>query len=224
MSYSGFARLFPVPNLVMFPHVIQPLHIFEPRYQALLAAALADDQLIAMPVLAPGWESGYEHPPQLEPVACLTKIVSHNQRQDGRSNLLVVGLHRIKLLDELPAQRAYREASVNLLAERSSDLDAGEQQRVRRRLLDAFKGRLCRQVHETASLDELLDREVSLGVLTDLIAHTLDFEFSVKVRLLAECDVDRRAVILLEAMSMTTVGPAIAAAGRCQFPPDFSVN
>ena len=67
----GVARLFPLPNLVLFPHVLQPLHIFEPRYCDLLEAALADDRLIAMAVLAPGWEKDYEGRPPVHPIACL---------------------------------------------------------------------------------------------------------------------------------------------------------
>ncbi len=59
-NFSGVARLFPLPNLVMFPHVLQPLHVYEPRYRALLEEALDDDRLIAMAVLAPGWENDYE--------------------------------------------------------------------------------------------------------------------------------------------------------------------
>ena len=55
----GQARLFPLPNLVLFPHVVQPLHIFEPRYRQLMADALADDRLIAMALLRPGWEEDY---------------------------------------------------------------------------------------------------------------------------------------------------------------------
>ncbi|HEY2760280.1 MAG TPA: LON peptidase substrate-binding domain-containing protein, partial [Pirellulales bacterium] len=45
-EFSGRARLFPLPNLVVFPHVMQPLHIFEPRYRAMLEEALASDRLI----------------------------------------------------------------------------------------------------------------------------------------------------------------------------------
>ena len=51
-GHPDSARLFPIPGLVMFPHVMQPLHVFEHRYRAMLADALKDDQLIALPVLA----------------------------------------------------------------------------------------------------------------------------------------------------------------------------
>ena len=70
-GFSGRVRLFPLPNLVLFPHVMQPLHIFEPRYRHLLEDALADDRLITMAALKPGWETDYEGRPPLYPVACL---------------------------------------------------------------------------------------------------------------------------------------------------------
>ena len=50
-NFSGFARLFPLPNLIMFPHVMQAMHIFEPRYRSLFEEAVADDKLIALSVL-----------------------------------------------------------------------------------------------------------------------------------------------------------------------------
>ena len=52
-QFSGQARIFALPNLVMIPHVMQALHIYEPRYRAMLEEAIEDDRLIAMAVLAP---------------------------------------------------------------------------------------------------------------------------------------------------------------------------
>jgi len=53
-GFTGEARLFPLPNLVLFPHVVQPLHIFEPRYRQLTADALSGDRLIAMALFQQG--------------------------------------------------------------------------------------------------------------------------------------------------------------------------
>ena len=69
--FAGTARLFPLPNLVLFPHVMQPLHIFEPRYREMTADALATDRLIALALLQPGWEADYDGKPAVYPVACL---------------------------------------------------------------------------------------------------------------------------------------------------------
>src|SRR5690348_13006239 len=99
-AFAGGVRLFPLPNLVLFPHVMQPLHIFEPRYRSLLEDALSADRLIAMAVLEPGWESDYEGRPPLSSMACLGRVATYRRLPDGTYNLLLLGLQRIKLVRE----------------------------------------------------------------------------------------------------------------------------
>jgi len=70
-DYMGTARLFPLPNLVLFPQVMQPLHIFEPRYRQMTADALAGDRFLALALLKPGWEPSYSGNPDIYPIACL---------------------------------------------------------------------------------------------------------------------------------------------------------
>src|ERR1700754_2032170 len=91
-QFTGSARLFPLPDLVMFPHVMQPLHIFEPRYREMLEDALSGDSLVARSIRAPGWKSNYEARPALLPQVCLTKVVAHQRLADGRYNLMVLGM------------------------------------------------------------------------------------------------------------------------------------
>src|ERR1700722_18263914 len=78
--FSGVARLFPLPNLVLFPHVLQPLHVFEPRYRALVEEAMAADRLIAMALLEPGWEPDYDGRPPVSGIACLGRITTAQRR------------------------------------------------------------------------------------------------------------------------------------------------
>src|SRR4051812_12320348 len=91
-DFSGIVRLFPLPNLVLFPHVAQPLHIFEPRYCALMADALDDDRLIAMALLRPGWEDDYHKQPPIHDMVCLGRIQQEMRLEDGRYNFLLQGL------------------------------------------------------------------------------------------------------------------------------------
>src|SRR5437763_12628020 len=91
-DFDGTARLFPLPNLVLFPYVIQPLHIFEPRYRQMTADSLAGDRLLTMALLRPGWEESYEGRPAVHPVGCLGKIVADQHLENGRYNLLLRGL------------------------------------------------------------------------------------------------------------------------------------
>ena len=217
--FSGRVRLFPVPQLVMFPHVMQSLHVFEPRYRSLLSHALRDDQLIAMPVLTSGPKVACSLP-SLEPVACLTKIISHQRFGNGRSNLLVAGVARIRLLDELPPDEMYRQARAEILFEHSSCASSEETATMRTVLVAAFKKQLTKQVEDLACLDDLLDRQVSLSVLTDLIAHTLELDWATKLQLLSDSDVDGRVARLRERLVESVVGLV----GASQFPPAFSAN
>src|SRR5437016_3846626 len=102
LSARESVRLFPLPNLVMFPHVVQPLHIFEPRYCAMLEDALADDRQIAMVLLEPGWQRDYEGRPAIAVVGCLGKIVAHERLPTGRHNILLRGVSRLAIRRELP--------------------------------------------------------------------------------------------------------------------------
>src|SRR5216684_121077 len=97
---SDLLSLFPLPNVVLFPHVFLPLHIFEPRYREMVADAVASDRLIGMVLLKPGWERDYEGPPPVYPIGC-SGVITHVERQaDGRANIVLRGLERFRILDE----------------------------------------------------------------------------------------------------------------------------
>jgi Lon protease-like protein len=70
--------IFPLPNVVLFPNVFLPLHIFEPRYKEMVADALAGDRIIGMALLRPGWEGDYEGRPPIYPVGCAVSSRSPN--------------------------------------------------------------------------------------------------------------------------------------------------
>src|SRR5207249_2490730 len=109
-NFPGTARLFPLPNLVLFPHVVQPLHVFEDRYRQMTADALAGDRLIAPVLLRPGWEDQYDARPAVHAVACLGRVVAEQLLADGRYNLLLRGLGRVRIIDELDDGKLYRTA------------------------------------------------------------------------------------------------------------------
>ena len=105
-DFMGTVRLFPLPNAVLFPQVMQPLHVFEPRYRQLAVDALAGDRFIAMALLAPGWQTDQSGTPPIHPVACLGRIIAEQRLADGRYNLLLRGMSRIQIAHEIPAQQA----------------------------------------------------------------------------------------------------------------------
>src|SRR4051794_8131775 len=85
--------LFPLPNVVLFPRAVLPLHIFEERYKKMTADVLrTPGRQLAMALLRPGWEKSYYGAPAIEPVVCVGTILSHEKRSDGKYNFLLQGL------------------------------------------------------------------------------------------------------------------------------------
>jgi ATP-dependent Lon protease len=223
-DFSGKARLFPLPNLVLFPHVMQPLHIFEPRYRCLLEDALATDRLIAMALLAPGWESDYEGRPTLCPMACLGRVTTYHRLKDGTYNLLVLGLHRVRLAREFEPRKLYREAEVVLCDDCYPLCPKPAGRVLQQRLRDAFVRVLPLLPEAQEQMDQLLATDIPLGVLTDVISFMLEIEISRKELLLAEVNVHRRAQMLLEHLDALAKGPAAYECSAAGFPPRFSLN
>ncbi|MCC6494077.1 MAG: LON peptidase substrate-binding domain-containing protein [Pirellulales bacterium] len=226
--FSGVARLFPLPDLVMFPHVMQPLHIFEPRYRAMLNDALDSDGLIAMSVLSPGWESDYDGRPTVFPQLCLGKVVTHQRLEDGRYNIMLLGMRRARVTAECPATRSFRRAEVEVLDEVYPVEGEATRAEVHNELSRRFQQALPINKNEDADspVRELLASELPLGVLTDLVSFALPLPMPLKLELLAECDVDRRAALLLDALGAPARHPAAATrpAKPAGFPPRFSWN
>jgi ATP-dependent Lon protease len=222
-EFSGQARLFPLPNLVLFPHVIQPLHVFEPRYVDLLRDAIERDRLIAMALLEPGWEDDYDGRPPIAPVACLGRVLTWQAQPDNRYNLLLLGLRRVRVVRELPAVRSFREAEVELVEDDYPACAAKRRPALHRKLVSAFEEVLPRIKDADELFDQLSVDTISLSTLTDVISYALDLDVRSKQLLLAEGNVDCRAQMLLTHLQR-------ASAEACQlsvaagFPPAFSEN
>lgn len=196
-AFPGVARLFPLPSVALVPGVVQPLHVFEERYRALAHDALAGDRLVAMAVLKPGWETDYEGRPPLEPVACLGRIVTHHRLDDGRYNLLVAGLRRVWIDEELSPPLAFRRARVRLVEEVVAPPGA-ETKDLARRLAGALRRGLPGGDPPPA-LRRALEGDAPLGLLTDLVALLLPLRVATKRAALCEVSVARRAELVLAA-------------------------
>ncbi|MFM8379369.1 MAG: LON peptidase substrate-binding domain-containing protein [Planctomycetia bacterium] len=219
-QFSGQARIFALPNLVMFPHVMQALHIYEPRYRAMLEEALEGDRLIALAVLAPGWEKNYEGRPTLRSTACLCRVATHQRTPEGTYNVLLLGVRRLRLVRELPPKKLFRVVESELLDDVLPDDESPEAAaELQQQLLAAFKRAMPKIPDAYEQLDQLLGSQITLGMLADIVAYTIDLDLEWKMRLLAECDVFKRTRLLLEAIA----GRAPAGILR-PFPPEFSVN
>ncbi len=220
-NFSGRVRLFPLPNLVMFPHVVQPLHIFEPRYLAMLEDCLAKDRLLAMALLQPGWEAHYEDRPPIHPVVCVGRVISHSLTEDGRYNLLLQGLRRATVIKEQPGGESFRVAEVAILEDLYPASGGARRTRLRSELLQCFRELLPETVAGAEQFEAIYDEHLTLGALVDIVAYSLELELVCKQQLLAEWNVDLRAVMLLDQLRRFAQGGQPAGS---PFPPGFSEN
>jgi Lon protease-like protein len=129
----GTIPIFPLPNVVLFPNVFLPLHIFEPRYRTMIADALEGDRIIGMVLLQPGYESNYEGRPPVFAVGCAGVITHSEPLGEGKYNIVLRGLERFRITGE-DSDKAYRLAHVDLLPENVPEEHRGELRRHRQRL------------------------------------------------------------------------------------------
>ncbi|HEX4568093.1 MAG TPA: LON peptidase substrate-binding domain-containing protein [Vicinamibacterales bacterium] len=108
--------IFPLPNVVLFPNVFLPLHIFEPRYRQMVDDALNGDRIIGMVLLRSGWERDYDGRPPVYPIGCAGVITHAERLADGRFNIVLRGMHKFRIVGE-ETVRMYREAQVTPMAE-----------------------------------------------------------------------------------------------------------
>jgi Lon protease-like protein len=191
MSAALVVPLFPLPNVVLFPRALLPLHVFEDRYRRMTADLLAGDQRIAMAMLRPGWGEHYVGRPSIEPVVCVGTVVAHDRLADGRYNLLVRGDARCRIARETDDDNPYRSAELDPLDEPTVlEIDL-EDDRRRLRSLFAPGGRLA-GAPAGGKFHELLASTVPTSDVADLIAFHLLDDAAVKQQLLAEPDPRRR--------------------------------
>ena len=218
--------LFPLPNCVLFPGVVQPLHIFEPRYRRMLADALANggQSAMAMALLKPGWEKQYYSSPAVHPVLCVGRIIAHEKLDDGKYNLLLQGLTRTRLKSETLCSGdwgAYRLGILEPVTDAAFHSGAHENL-VRRLLGQLFERTALRDLTVTPALKSLFEEEVPLSRLLDALAFSLVQDIDAKQKLLEALDISVRGELLLREL--------VALAGRLgpvpshDWPPALGVN
>ena len=128
--------IFPLQDVALFPNTSVPLHIFEPRYRAMIADALEGDGIIGMVLLQPGHEADYHGRPPVHAIGCAGEITDAEELPDGRYLILLRGLVKFRVMSE-DRSRTYRLAVVESLPE-VLDESAREVLSLRRRQLAAM--------------------------------------------------------------------------------------
>jgi Lon protease-like protein len=184
--------IFPLPDVVLFPHTLLPLHVFEPRYRQLVRDALASDRRIAMALLKPGWERDYYGRPPVYPIAGTGEIIQYEERSDGRFNILLRGTMRIAILAELPPAQPYRLVRARPLPDRYLDKDLKALlERVER--LKVFYLRILAELQKgQGDLAKILGGVKDPGIILDRIAGAAIPEAEVRQQVMDAVEVAAR--------------------------------
>jgi Lon protease-like protein len=170
--------LFPLPNVVLFPQMPMPLHVFEPRYRKMMGDALETHRTIGMTLLQPGWEPDYQGRPPVYPIGCAGTIEQSEPLENGRYNILLRGTSRFRIVSEHDGE-PYRLARVEALDDVTGDEASLED--LRRKVLAA----IGRGSDGPASL--VLQAELPHDVFVNALCQTLNLA-PVERQSLLHCD------------------------------------
>lgn len=180
--------LFPLPNAVLFPGVVMPLHLFEPRYRALAEYCVNGPRLMALGTLQPGFEAQYEERPPIHPILTVGAIAGERRLPDGRWDIALRGLSRIELIDELPPTEPFRLIRARRVREQDRNDDRIGAERLRSAVVQVAN----RLPALWPQLSPQLVAAKSPSQLADVVVGTFVDKPEERLRLLAELAVGRR--------------------------------
>ncbi|MGB0768823.1 MAG: LON peptidase substrate-binding domain-containing protein [Phycisphaeraceae bacterium] len=167
VDFNKPIRLFPLAPCILLPHATVPLHIFEDRYRAMTRDALDSDGLIAMATFeGDAYKTEYEATPPIRPAVCVGYIVHHDRFADGRYNILLQGIARATVHEEVEADEAgYRKAILRPSEKGVMEIDLEDQRAELERLIsDPYLG----QISEINNVRNWLTPDLSTPVAIDL--------------------------------------------------------
>jgi len=187
--------LFPLPDTVLFPHTLLPLHVFEPRYKTLIADAIAGDKLLGIVQLRPGWHEDYFGAPPIYKNLGVGRILEVDQFEDGRYDILLSGLYRTQIVDEIMTE-PYRRAEVEIIDDIIPEGREREVEDIHSILLNIFE-KLADALPEGLTILPGADvHTLPPGPLVDVMTGLLVDDTYERQSLLAEPDVSRRQQLL----------------------------
>ena len=201
--------IFPLPNVVLFPNVFLPLHIFEPRYRQMVSEALAGDRIIGMVLLQPGYEDDYDGRPPIYATGCSGLITHSDRLDDGRFNLVLQGLEKftIEREEEPAAGRLYRSAVITPIAEAVAAHERDELTRQRQRLETLLAPLM------TTGLERSLPAAMPDADLVNALAQYLEFAPLEKLALLEQRGALARCRTMVDLLEMKQLASGLGDQG-----------
>ncbi len=200
--------VFPLPGTVLFPGTVLPLHVFEPRYVAMIECIIAGDEGIGVVMLEDGADPLAQHA-AVHAVACAGRIVHHERLPNGTFNILVHGLERVKLGRELAQENEFRRFAAQ--RQRTTHVSTAGPELAR---LQSFVVSLRKSVARTDhQLVEVLRSTADPIALADILSAVLVTDHSIRQQLLATPDLGSRLRILIDTVAevMIRIGEPPAA-------------
>jgi Lon protease-like protein len=199
MSSASVVPIFPLPNAQLFPHALMPLHVFEPRYREMVRDCMAGDRLLAVAMLAPGYELEYAGRPEVRPILGVGRILAHEPMPDGRSNILLRGEHRARIVGELPPDKPYRVAQIELLPDVLPDTGVTEAEETLRVLTDQLSMRLPTGGE---TLRGLVRAVAGASAVADVLSATLVTDADQRQQVLETQDVVARSKLVVDQLGL----------------------
>ncbi|MGB5811222.1 MAG: LON peptidase substrate-binding domain-containing protein [Polyangiales bacterium] len=198
LSAEELQRLpvFPLPRVVFFPGTALPLHLFEPRYREMVEHCLdGGPRAMAVSLLADGWEEDYDGDPPIHEIAGAGRIVGHQLRPDGTHDVILHGLHRVRLQEIQSDDVPYR------LARATPIEDAGKASSSDVLAMMAVAMSVASRVRERQPDFSLqVSAELPPGRAADVVADQLVVTPEERQRILQTLDVGERVSRVTEAV------------------------
>ena len=198
VNFSRPLPIFPLPDAVLLPHAIQPLHIFEKCYKQLIDDCLDNDCQVAMASFAdPRCNGDSADAPVLRPAVCVGKIVQHADVPGDRHDILLQGVCRAKILELIEPDNGRLYCMARLSPLEPLDEQPPPMPEVRRELRNLLKSRTLSRMHCIDTVMHWFDRDdVPTHALMELIGFALLRDCEVRYQLLAEASPHRRADLI----------------------------
>ena len=189
--------VFPLPRVVFFPGSVLPLHLFEPRYRAMIEHCMTKGpRAFAVTLLQPGFEAAYEGRPAIRTIAGVGRIVAHEAQRDGTHDVLLQGLHRVSLDEIHDESLPFRTAKAKVLEPTNVDVPMGELQALMACATQVAQ--VVRQQHPEFQLGTSLDEGASK--VADTIADRFVAVPETRQAILEALDLRQRVGLVTDAV------------------------
>lgn len=185
--------IFPLTGVILFPGLQIPLHIFEPRYRALMGDAMVRDRLIGM-IQPRASAADRSERPDLFAMGTLSRIVDVEAMEDGRYNVILEGVSRFRFIKELDVATAFRQVEGELVSEPDEQVMASIERASLEREAQKFALRQG-YVVDWKSVGQLDDVSLVNGM-----AQIAPFDAAAKQALLECGDIHDRADLIIQMM------------------------